>query len=215
MDAINKQFMDNPMGFMGKNVMRTHRSMDPPVPGMPRELSGGAGVAAGKVNLDLNYDSDDKAIIVVSLYKGVIDKKACPIMAWWLPWKSGTTSSLKLGSGADFFFTSSLGGCRIEFSGGTEPVVSHIAGDTGGLDKDGSGPGGSAWRDQESKQNAGAHQGMVRRLSATDETSPTLYGQTGAGMFAGYKKGAWKFIMQAQNMQGGRRVIVKVSEMVG
>jgi hypothetical protein len=214
MDVINRQFMDNPMGFMAKNVMKTDGALDPPSPGMPRGV-GGPGVAAGKVNLDLNYDSDDKTVIVVSLYKGMIDKKACPIVAWWLPWKSESTSTLKLGSGADFFFTSSLAGCRIEFSGGAEPVVSHIAGNAGGLEGDGSGRGGSAWRDKQSEQNAGEQKGMVRRLSATDESSPTLYGQTGAGMFVGYKKGPWRFIMQAQDMQGGKRVIAKVSEMLG
>ncbi len=155
-------------------------------------------------------------MVLVTLFDRPAGGHSHAIPAWWLPWRSAGVVNLKLGKGADFFFTSSLGGCRIQYSGGAEPVVSHIAGDAGGADDDGSGAGGKAWRDKQSAANSGAHQGMVRTLSSTDPTSPSLYGQTGAGIFVAYKKsGSWRFIMQAQDMKDGRRVIVKTSESLG
>jgi len=145
MDVLNKQYMADPIGFMKKYALETDGAMDK-----------GDGQGAGTAQFDLNYHKANPNMVVVSLYSGPAGKNS-PILAWWLPWKSGATMNLKLGKGADYFFTSSLGGCRVQYSGGPEPVVSHIAGDTGGKRDDGSGPGGSAWRDAQSAANAGVH----------------------------------------------------------
>jgi hypothetical protein len=210
MDGLNKQFMNDPLAFMTKFPMRTDGALDKPTP-----VSPGKGAAQGKASFDLRYDEADRSVVVISLFDRPEGIKSHPIPAWWLPWKSAGTVTQKLGKEANFFFTSSLGGCRIQYSGGAEPVVSHIAGDAGGVYDDGEGKGGSEWR---AKQGAavGAHQGMVRTLSATDATSPSLYGQTGLGIFVAYKKsGSWRFIMQAQDERNGHRVIVKTSESLG
>jgi hypothetical protein len=211
MDGLNKQFMADPLGFMKKFPMRTDGALDKPTP-----VSLGDGVAQGLRKFDLQYDKDQGDVVVIKLFDRPAGGHSHEIPGWWLPWKSGEGVTMKLGKGADFFFTSSLGGCRIRYSGGPEPVVSHIAGDTGGLDDDGSGAGGKAWRDKKSAEVGGMHQGLVRTLSSSDVTSPSLYGQTGAGVFLAYKKsGSWRFIMQAQDMKDGRRVIVKTSESLG
>jgi hypothetical protein len=211
MDVLNQQFMADPLGFMKKFPMRTDAALDKPLP-----VSPGPGVAQGLRRFDLEYDKVDKNVVVITLYERPVGKDSHEILAWWLPWKSGAAVTMKLSKGAEFFFTSSVGGCRLQYSGGAEPVVSHIAGDTGGGDDDGSGPGGSAWRDRKSAEETGKHRGMVRTLSSSDVTSPSLYGQTGLGIFVAYKKsGSWRFIMQAQDMSDGHRVIVKTSETLG
>jgi hypothetical protein len=210
-NGLNKQFINDPLAFMTKFPMRTDGALDKPTP-----VSPGKGVAAGTNKFDLQYDKQDRSVVVVTLFDRPEGGHAHEIPAWWLPWKSGEGVTLKLAKGADFFFTSSVGGCRIRYSGGPEPVVSHIAGDTGGLDDDGSGAGGKAWRDKKSAEVGGVHQGMVRTLSSTDVTSPSMYGQTGLGIFVAYKKaGSWRFIMQAQDEKNGHRVIVKTTESLG
>jgi hypothetical protein len=212
-DGLNKQFMDDPLAFMTKFPMRTNGALDKPTP-----VSPGKGLAQGKANFDLDYDKEDNSIVVISLFDRPEGVKSHPIPAWWLPWKSAGTVTMKLGKDANFFFTSSLGGCRIQYSGGAEPVVSHIAGDAGGFYDDGEGKGGREWRAKQGAAAAGAHQGMVRTLSATDATSPSLYGQTGAGIFVAYKNkkaDSWRFIMQAQDEKNGHRVIVKTTESLG
>lgn len=208
MDGLNKQFMADPLNFMKKFPMRTDGALDKPTP-----VSPGKGVASGQASFDLHYDKQDSGVVVISLFDREPGAHSHPIPAWWLPWKSAGVVNLKLGKGADFFFTSSLGGCRIQYSGGAEPVVSHVAGDAGGAYDDGEGAGGKAWRDKQGAANAGAHQGMVRTLSSTDPTLPSLYGQTGLGIFVAYKNsGMWRFIMQAQDEKNGHRVIVKTTE---
>ncbi len=205
MDVLNKQFMSDPLGFMKKYVIETDGKIDK-----------GNGAGAGKANFDMEYHSKNPLIVVLSFYTKPIDGKASPISAWWLPWKTGATVNMTLKAGADYFFTSSLGGCRIQFSGGSEPVVSHIAGDTGG--DAGGGAGGAKWRDDQSAANAGAHHGMVRTVSSTDLTSPSMYSNEGLANFAAYKKnGSWKFITQAIDFDDktGQCKVLKADESVG
>jgi hypothetical protein len=76
------------------------------------------------------------------------------IRAYWLPWKSGQTTEIKLGTKAEYFFTSHLEGCQLRIvppkPPNTKIKVLHIAGDTGG--QKGRGPKGTEWRAEQAKK---------------------------------------------------------------
>jgi hypothetical protein len=52
------------------------------------------------------------------------------ITAYWLPWRTKSATTLKLGDAAEFFFTSEMTNCRFSIltPSDKEPVVAHIAG---------------------------------------------------------------------------------------
>ncbi len=60
--------------------------------------------------------------------KGAGDLKSNRIRAYWLPWRAAGESHIQLGNEADYFFTSALGGCRIQIGAGPNPLVMHISG---------------------------------------------------------------------------------------
>ena len=104
------------------------------------------------------------------------------IRAYWLPWKANATTALQLGNAAPYFFTSALGGCRIEIGPGSNPLVLHISGGTQ-----------QKWRDKQAEQQLGAAAG-ARRLSYTRD-----YNASELAFLAGYwhkELKSWRFVAQ-------------------
>jgi len=104
------------------------------------------------------------------------------IRAYWLPWKANATTSLQLANGAPYFFTSALGGCRIEIGPGANPLVLHVSGGTQ-----------QKWRDAEARKHLGNDAG-ARRLSYTKH-----YNASELAFLAGYwhkDLKAWRFVAQ-------------------
>jgi len=191
MDGLNKKFMRDPSGFLKKYPIDT-RGTPNGADQQARPLLG-----QGIAEFDLAYSSKTgKECVVLQLFQdrwgqrmGSVHKaftdKSHRITAYWLPWASKATTRIELGDEADFFFTSGLGGCRIQVAGN---VVAHIAGDSGGsIAKQ------KVWRDAEASKAFGEETGRSRAFSSTDH-----YGNT--GIFVGYRVGGiWRF--------AGRKVI--------
>ena len=179
--------------------------------GVGGNLAGGAKCpAVGKYDFDLSYPtSEDKTKDVVAglallkLFDEAYSARTEPLHAYWLPWESGRTTQITLGDEAPYFFTSALAGCRIQLAGNT---VCHIAGDTGG--RDGSGPGGQAWREKQAKEKLGPDYALSRKLSQDE------YGDY--GFFAGIRTGKnWSFILQRKETKDGKWVLEKAEEVLG
>ncbi len=96
---------------------------------------------AGVYNFDLYMDTalDCVFLRLAAERTKAIDKNTNLIGAYWLPWVSDKTAVLELKDDADFFFTSALGGCRIQIAGNQ---VAHIAGNKGR----------PKWREQQGKE---------------------------------------------------------------
>lgn len=58
------------------------------------------------------------------------DDGADKIKAYWLPWKANDVTTMDLGKGADYFFTSQMTGCRFTIlnADGKQTKVAHMAG---------------------------------------------------------------------------------------
>jgi hypothetical protein len=188
MDGLNKKFMQDPSGFLKKYPIDTR--------GTPNgsDQMGRAILQQGIAEFDLAYSSKKgKECVVLQLFEdrwgkrmGSVHKastgKSHRITAYWLAWASKTTTRIELGEEADFFFTSGLGGCRIQVAGN---VVAHIAGDSGGsMAKQ------KEWRDGQALETFGEETGRSRAFSSSDH-----YGN--AGIFVGYRVGGiWRFAGQ-------------------
>lgn len=193
MDKLNKRFMKDPKGFMEKYCIDV-------------ELGGGSRLVSdnppprGVYSFDL-YMVTKMNFVGLRLANErtkLVGKDTNLIRAYWLPWASQRTTQLQLGSEANFFFTSPLGGCRVQVVGTTTvtgsrvPVVGHIAGDHKNSNTD------NTWRRNQGAQLVRQHRGIgTRKFSSTQE-----YGrprEEALGFFAGYrneKTGMWTFLGQ-------------------
>jgi len=185
MNGLNKQFMANVHGFMSVNAINIDTG----------SRLNGLG-ESGVYSFDLAHSQFGGVIL------RLMDERGKPagrfthaIRAYWLPWAEGETTQLPLGREADFFFTSGLGGCRVQIAGtNARPHVLHIAGNTG-----------VPWRDEESIRHAGT---LARSFSQTKHYG----GPRGedCGFVAGYRdtaSGEWKFVAQAHAFNAGTKRI--------
>jgi hypothetical protein len=189
-NGLNKMFMDDPQGFMNRY------SID--IPYVGNKLSSGDNCpAAGIYQFDLYEDSAKECVFLrlASERAEATSSRTHLIKAYWLPWKSKSTETMELGNGADFFFTSALGGCRIQVAGKTVvkccttkriPVVAHIAGDFNPVQRENQGKELAEGDDMSGKS---------RRFSSTKDYG--VQGEAGLAFFVGYKKkGNWSFLGQ-------------------
>lgn len=189
MDGLNKAFMKDPKGFMEKYCID--------IPYVGSILSSGDPKKCppqGVHDFDLYEDKEKKCVFLrhVEERKAAANKgNAKPvnddtnlITAYWLPWDSKKTMTMQLGDDAQFFFTSALGGCRIQVAGNT---VAHVPGNLS-----------PAERKQEGKSFAEAQgQGATsRRFSSTQDYGSKDQNE-GLAFFTGYKlTDAWTFLGQ-------------------
>jgi hypothetical protein len=193
-NGLNKMFMDDPDGFMNRY------SIDIPYEG--NKLSSGDNCPAASIyQFDL-YEDSSKDCVFLRLASERTEATTCRthfIKAYWLPWKSKSTESMELGNQADFFFTSALGGCRIQVAGKTVvrcctakriPVVAHISGDFSRVEREDKG--------QKFEQRDDLS-GKSRRFSSTQDYG--AQGEDAMAFFVGYKKkGNWSFLGQKHDI---------------
>jgi len=122
------------------------------------------------------------------------------IKAYWLPWKDKGSSTMDLGSAADFFFTTQMTGCRFSVltDDPKKPKVAHVAGT---LSK--------TKRNEEDAATFKSDIKNVRRLSITEQKAEGHHyaGQTGDGEGSSAfvyglrgKEGNWEFEAQIVNV---------------
>jgi hypothetical protein len=137
---------------------------------------------------DLSYGGSER-LVTIELFteRGKrFGSRSRPISAYWLPWQSEATAQITLGDRANFFFTSALGGCRMEVAGNT---VLHIAGNKINYKSD---RDGSRWREAQAQEALGGAYERSRRFSSTKE-----YRGVDNAFFVGYKRGGvWSFVGQ-------------------
>ena len=163
MHGLNKQFVKDPEGFLRRYVIDEKGN-----------LAIGA-VLAGVYDFDFVPNKDNKKI--AELHKVDPDKDAGEtlIKAYWLPWGSKKTREIELGDDANYFFTSFLGGCRLQIvPAGSKVKILHIAGDKGGeKGKEGEGPEGAAWREKQASKKLGP---ALQRSRAFSSSTPVFKG---------------------------------------
>ena len=164
---------------------------------------GGGGnepVPAGDYDFDLRSGGHGRVLLELLDHRGKVRTKSTnPIHAYWLPWASEDTTVLELDYQHRFFFTSPLGGCRIQISTDDPPKVWHIAGNNG-----------QKWRNDQTNKLLREDQ-RGRRFSQSQD-----YGgmDNGAyGFVAGYVKNhTWQFVGQSYdvNPQDGEYRIIPI-----
>jgi hypothetical protein len=98
-DALNRRFKNDVAEFLRSTAILDHS--DAPGKTPPPQ---------GVVELDLEpFEGAAKVGDFARSGQGSTSR----IKTYWLPWKSGGTSSIQLGGEADYFFTSQLAGCQI------------------------------------------------------------------------------------------------------
>lgn len=113
MDKLNKQFMDDPVGFMS-----VHPIDIPPESKLTKEAP-----KTGVHEFDLRYGSLGEVLLDLMADRGkAVGKRTNAIEAYWLPWEPGGAATMKVGRDANFFFTSALAGCRIQVFPGETPT---------------------------------------------------------------------------------------------
>jgi hypothetical protein len=132
--GLNKAFMRNPEAFMRAHPINITDfselagTVDSGLGGGNRQVQ----VMTGVHDFDLEIGSGRIGGINLRRFgdraKGAGDLKSNRIRAYWFPWKRDGESHIQLGTLADYFFTSALGGCRIQIGAGANPLVMHIAG---------------------------------------------------------------------------------------
>jgi hypothetical protein len=118
--SLESEFIKDTMDFMSKYVLIVASDGE-------ADKVGGISTTAKHWKLKLRPEGGN----VVELRTG-IGYKAGPdtVTAYWLPWLTKHATTLKLGAGADFFFTSEMTNCRFSILTSDEatPLVAHIAG---------------------------------------------------------------------------------------
>lgn len=215
MHGLNKAFRHDPLAFMKKYPISTAGKLN-------GKAADGNVVALPKIavyDFDLSYMGDDKTNVVLMLFdeRGKAagserERKKKVIKAYWLPWASASTTKIELKDEADYFFTSALDGCRIQFAGAT---VLHIAAD-GKIDRTVNNRTGKEylnsttlqdqddpnlnveWKNWQAKEHLKEMEPRSRKFSST-----TDYGDF--GFFAGYrnKQGVWTYIKQIKRRKEG------------
>jgi hypothetical protein len=133
--GCNKIFMENPRQFMATNPIdiKGGSELDGASNGMD------VGLTAFKGIHDFDLEQSPKGEFHLRLYSARTKGWSLfgnRIRAYWLPWKSKGAASIQLGDEADYFFTSALGGCRIQIGAGRRPLVTHIAGDLNKVERE-------------------------------------------------------------------------------
>jgi hypothetical protein len=167
--SLNDEFMSNPGAFTEKYVI----------------------VVADTSQLGPNNVAGPKNFTFVSDYEQYVSLRVTKdgIKAYWLPWKDKGSSTMDLGSDADYFFTTQMTGCRFSVLTGDpkRPKVSHVAGT---LEK--------SKRNAEDAKTFGTDVKNVRRLSITGQKAEGHHygGQTGDG------KGSSAFVYGLRSKEG-------------
>jgi hypothetical protein len=110
MRGLNTLFLEKKDGFLHRYVIDE-----------AGKLSQGV-ILPGVYDLDFVPSKDDPNIANLHKANPKIDAGEPLIRAYWLPWKSGDAREIELGSAAKYFFTSYLGGCRLQIA----PVGSKL-----------------------------------------------------------------------------------------
>lgn len=204
-DKLNKEFIKDPAAFIAKYPIEASPGLqsakDDNVPGIrdfdfasdwldiTDHKSGKSKlIKSGRVTLRFWEERNKKTRV-----------RSHRIRAFWLPWASSqnrTTWVTELGVAditldrldVKYFFTSPLGGCRIQIDPGPPCRVLHIAGDSeGSATKQ-----GSIWRDNKAKKVLRDGYERSRRFSSTQE-----YDRDGIAFLLGFRTGVrWRFIAQ-------------------
>jgi len=125
MKGANKAFLDQKDRWLLNNLL-VYQVMTPPT-GSPNNvysfdlwrigtIQDGAGTA--KTMYELHQINE-------RLIKDKADRSSNHIRAYFLPWTTGQTKSMQLGTDADFFFTPTLTGCTFAAASGQNPTVAH------------------------------------------------------------------------------------------
>lgn len=178
-DKLNAQFKKDPISFMSVHPIdipaESKLTKEAPKTGIYEfDLRNGT---LGEVLLDLMADRGK-----------AVGKNTHVIEAYWLPWQSGGSTTMKLEREADFFFTSALAGCRIQVFPGETPIVAHVAGDQEG----------SKWREKQAEKVMGDNYSRSRAFSSTKH-----YGKDGFAFFVGFwsaEMKRWKFVGQVMEV---------------
>lgn len=128
---LNSQFINNAKAFFKNNFVF-----------LPDDFCLHTGL--GLAQVDFNYYPDKKAVTkriirglkeipAVDLSRFSPEEEEVPgdfdfVPVYFLPSLEHKVTTIQLGSDADFFFTTTLNGCRIEIGEGNTPEILHIAG---------------------------------------------------------------------------------------
>ena len=118
--SLESDFKSTTMDFMSQYVLIVAADAE-------ADKVSGVSQAPKHFKLKLRQDGGN----VVQLTTGpMVQPGADAITAYWLPWRSKSATTLKLGDAADFFFTSEMTNCRFSILTADDeaPVVAHIAG---------------------------------------------------------------------------------------
>jgi hypothetical protein len=185
MNDLNNRFKKGPKKFLRKVVLQESENLlktDPP---------------EGLHDFDFE-PTRSPSIALFGTPRPGIDPGEELITAYWLPWKSGTTLQLELGTDASYFFTSHLGGCDLRIippaGVGTRTKVLHIAGDTGG--KDGEGAEGIEWRAKQAIDALTPSELARSWLFSSTDPYPRGYKGSDDVQVIGFKKYYWEMWAQ-------------------
>ncbi|MBC7993506.1 MAG: hypothetical protein H7Z15_09730 [Rhizobacter sp.] len=118
--SLESEFKSSTMEFLGKYVL---------IVAADAEADKVSGVSPTAKHFKLKLRQEGGNVVQLETNPMV---KAGPdaITAYWLPWRTKSATTLKLGGDAEFFFTSEMTNCRFSIlnSDDEAPVVAHIAG---------------------------------------------------------------------------------------
>lgn len=116
--GLNKLFLANPSRFMTSHLYNSQPHIGLSV--------GAAGVK--RINLATSGALSGKAVTEVQPAGNNRSNFSHAFNAYYLPWKQGAATTLQLGTGAGYFFTPALTGCRLIIGAGTQPLITHVDG---------------------------------------------------------------------------------------
>jgi hypothetical protein len=206
MKELNKKFMKKPETFLGEYLLAESQTLK------------NAKLSPGVYDFDLQPGGGLIVYLVAPAAKSDEDL----ITAYWLPWTTGETEEITFGkvdndgNPIGYFFTSDLGGCRVEIIpppsshglAGSKFKILHIAGDSGG--NKGAGPEGSEWRKGQAEENLTKEERQRSRAFSSTAEFPLGYkeeGQTESdAVVVGFRKNyRWRFWAQ-QLTEAGKLV---------
>jgi hypothetical protein len=116
-NGLNDLFKKNPSLFLSTHFLNTQPHND---------LASVNGIR--KINLAFSGTFNSNAVTEVQLARQNRSLFSHAFNAYYLPWSQGQVTSLQLGTGADYFFTAAITGCRLIIGAGTQPLIEHVDG---------------------------------------------------------------------------------------
>lgn len=115
--GINSAFRSNPRTFMSTHLFNSdpHNAMR-------------AGTGVRLINLAISGSLMGKPVTEVQPGAAERNNRSHAFNAYYLAWKRGLATTIQLGTGADYFFTAALTGCRLIIGAGTQPLMTHVDG---------------------------------------------------------------------------------------